>query len=108
MDLGLPAGWYDGNWIDIGSIVAGIGYALIQRLRGILVCPILSAKVGMCVATGASLFPLTLLGVSVISSSLVVELRSASRLTLSIAGIVAVLAILEQGEPPRLKAPDAS
>lgn len=83
----------DGNWVDIGSLLVGISYAWWNCLRK---CQKkISKATAVDVANGASLFPLLLLGLSFLSSKLLSELMLANKLILSVAGLCALLSMLE-------------
>lgn len=87
--------YIDGNWIDIGSLLTGMGYATLRFQRNRSSRRFLSKTTGVDVANGTSLFPLFILGLSFLSSPLLDELLSANRLILSVAGLAALFAILE-------------
>lgn len=86
--------WIDGNWVDMCSLVVALTYALWKANRR---SPkkFVSRSTSLDVANGTSLFPLLLLGLSLISSKLLNELMHANKLILSVAGICALLAMLE-------------
>ena len=85
--------WVDGNWVDIGSFLVAIVYAGIKSHR--CETPLISKKTALNLANGTSLFPLFLLGLSLFSSKLLTALVSANKLILSVAGLCALLAMLE-------------
>lgn len=86
--------WFDGNWVDMGSLLVALAYAY-WKTR----CAkkrFISKYTAIQLANGTSLFPLTLLGLSLFSSKLLSALLSANKLILSVAGICALLAMLEE------------
>lgn len=85
----------DGNWIDICSIFTGFVYVYYRRKHCGVTTKLLSKTTGFDFANGVALFPLGLLTLSVISSHLVASLVEASKISLSVAGAFALLAILE-------------
>jgi hypothetical protein len=94
----LFAGIFDGSWVDIFTLVTAIGYSLLMHKRvGIpagksLVC----RETGLSIAHGVALFPLFLLAVSSISSHALDALLHSHKIILSVAGGLALLAILEE------------
>jgi hypothetical protein len=86
--------FFDGNWIDICSLVGGVVYARVRwsRIGG---RRFLSRETGLDIANGVSLFPLFLLAGTSISSTLLNALLQSNKLILSVAGVVALLAILD-------------
>ena len=84
----------DGNWIDISSFCTAIVYAVIKAFRR---SPQkwISRKTSIDLANGTSIFPLLVLGFSFLSSKLLAELLHANKLILSVAGLCALLAMLE-------------
>ncbi len=87
-------GFIDGNWVDIGSLLVAVVYAVwksSRRENG----KIISKATSLDLANGCSIFPLFLLGMTVISSPLLSELLKANKLILSVAGLCALLALLE-------------
>lgn len=92
----FPTIHIDGNWVDLGSIITGLLYIGIQRYRRAKFCNLISKKTGIDFANGAALFPLFILTLSVLSSDLVKSLVEASKMSLSVAGFFALLAILEE------------
>ncbi len=89
---------YHKDWVDVGTfIVAGV-YASYKAMRaGFDLRP---TTFGRYILDGSALFPLILLSMSVFSRHLIEDLLSASRVTLSIAGSFALLAILESDRRP--------
>ena len=85
--------WIDGNWVDIGSLVVALLYAALRAYRK--GTKKISRRTAMDVANGTSIFPLLMLGVSGISSKVLSELMTSNKLILSVAGVCALLALLE-------------
>jgi hypothetical protein len=85
----------DGNWFDICSLAGGLLFAAFKCRTSDNRQSFVSRQAGVDVASGVSLFPLLALSLACLSSGLVVELLHANRLILSVAGVVARLAILE-------------
>ena len=99
----MLSGWIDGNWIDVGSIAIAASYAA-WKAKCRPNQKIISKATSLDLANGTSLFPLLLLGMSIISSELLRELLGANKLILSVAGFCALLAMLEEEpEPPVTK-----
>lgn len=86
--------WLDGNWVDIGSLIVAFLYAL-WKVRKSGERRYISRFTAIHLANGTSIFPLLLLGLSLFSSRLLTALLSANKLILSVAGICALLAMLE-------------
>lgn len=85
--------FFDGNWVDVGSLLIAICYAAWKCMR--TGRKKISKATAVDVANGASLFPLFLLGCSFLSSKLLSELMQANKLILSVAGLCALLSMLE-------------
>ncbi len=86
---------FDGNWVDIGSLLLGCLYAISRNARK----PkqrFLSKETAADIANGTALFPLGVLGFSVFSTWLVGQLLHANRLILSVAGLAALFALLDE------------
>lgn len=88
--------YLDVNWVDAGAIVGACIYAPFKWKTAAPPRRFIHAATGYDFANGAALFPLFIRALSVFSSWLIRELTSASRVTLSVAGVVALLALLEQ------------
>lgn len=84
----------DGNWVDACSLLVAVIYAVYKSMR-FKKCKLISKQTGFNVANGAALFPLLMLGLSIFSARLMQELLSANKLILSVAGLVALLSLLE-------------
>ena len=81
------------RWIDVGSLVFAIVYAgIMSRVRG---HNFLSHRTGLDVAKGIAFLPLFLLAVSILHTPLLEALFESNKLILSMAGTVALLALLE-------------
>lgn len=83
----------DGNWVDIGSLLVALVYAFRRAVRK--GHKKISKTTALDMANGASLFPLAVLALSILSSKLLSELMHSNRLILSVAGLAALLAMLE-------------
>jgi hypothetical protein len=95
---GIFQPYLDGNWFDICSLTGGIFYAGFRCHKTTPKRKLISKDTGVDVANGVGLFPLLMLAIASFSSSALSELIHSNRLILSVAGVVALLAILE--EPP--------
>ena len=91
--------YVDASWVDILSLAGGVVYAARRKRRCIPPQPWISKAMGLDVANGVSLVPLALLVVGMLSTRVLGELMHANRLILAVAGIVALLAILEEPKP---------
>lgn len=92
----------NGNWIDIGSLVTGGLYSVVRHVRVIAPqFPFLSVQTGVGFASGTALFPLLVLMLCSLSTDLEKELMGASKITLSVAGFVALCALLEEVARPK-------
>jgi hypothetical protein len=81
------------RWIDTGSLIVAIVYAgIMSRVKG---HNFLSHTTGLDVAKGIVFLPLLLLAVSILYAPLLETLFESNTLILSVAGIVALLALLE-------------
>jgi hypothetical protein len=92
----VPDFQFDGNWVDIGSLVTGAAFAVYRRIRNRPPSRIVSKQTGINFANGAAMFPLMIMAVSVTSSAFIKGLVEASKMSLSVAGLFALLAILEE------------
>jgi hypothetical protein len=96
---------FDGGWVDIGTIGLAIAWAVarvckrralalnaghMSSLFRTIVCPDTSKDFG----AGASIFPLLLLFASPFSSQILGGLLEASKVTLCVAGGVALFSVL--------------
>lgn len=96
--MALPEFTIDGNWVDIGSLITGLFYVLFTRIRARNIKKIITRQTGLDFASGAALFPLIIMTGSVVSSFFIQSLIEASKISLSVAGFFALLAILEDRE----------
>jgi hypothetical protein len=87
---------FDGNWVDVCSMATGVLYVPLQIFRRTAPVKLLSKTTAYDFANGVTLFPLFLLAAGPLSSELVKGLLEASKPTLAIAGVFALLAILEE------------
>jgi hypothetical protein len=97
MTLSLILSSIDGNWVDIGSFITGFVYIIWLRCRGSRTVPFLSKNTAFDFANGLSVFPLILLTLSPIASVLMKGLVDASKISLGVAGVFSLFAILEDG-----------
>ena len=84
----------DGSWVDIGSFLVAIGYA-VYRHRSDRARNFVSRTTGIDIANGISLFPLFLLTCGIFSSKALEAALQSNKLILGVAGAVALFAILE-------------
>lgn len=77
-------------------MIAGVVYVPIQMYRRPVRVNFISKTTAFDFANGMTLFPLLLMAVCPISSELVKGLLEASKPTLAVAGVFALLAILEE------------
>lgn len=89
----MLATYINGNWVDLGSLITALIYAFWKAHKNGV--KKISKKTATDIANGASLFPLFLLGVSIFSSKLLTEVLHANKLILSVAGLCALLSMLE-------------
>ena len=87
----------DGNWIDIGSLISGgcivllSSYIKTQHAK----VKFISKETAKRFADGIAIFPLMLLAVSPLSSQIIHDFETSSRLTMAISGVFGLFAILE-------------
>jgi hypothetical protein len=94
----VPEWGIDGNWIDVCSLLIAVVFAVykFRKARGAGGAQkLFSKKTGLDIANGTAFFPLFLLGLSIFSSRLTHELLGSNKLVLSIAGLFALFALLE-------------
>lgn len=89
---------FDGNWVDLLTFLVAVAYAVIQCHRNGRQ-KFISKETGLTVAHGAALFPLILLMGASLSSHALDALLHSHKIILSVAGAVALLAILEDSPP---------
>lgn len=89
--------WIDASWVDLGSFVTAIIFLAVQHFRGKIN---LADRDGVLagLANGFSLFPLIIMFGAFFASKLAHELTSASRVTMVIASVSAIYAIVK--DPP--------
>jgi hypothetical protein len=92
-DMARP--YVDGSWLDILSLLCAIGYAETRRRKSEPRRKIICRETGIDIANGVSIFPLLVLSLSAVSSAMLNKLLESNKLILSVAGLVALLAILE-------------
>jgi hypothetical protein len=87
--------FFDGSWFDAASFAVAVAYAYWKSLRAPVKQKFISKSTAMDVANGTSLFPLFALSLSLFSSKLLEEIIHSNKLILSVAGLCALLALLE-------------
>jgi hypothetical protein len=87
--------YIDASWVDIGSLVLAMIYAA-SRYRKSKTQALISKDTGRDVLHGLALFPLVLIFVGGLSKLVLTAVLSSNRLVLAVAGLVALLAILEE------------
>ena len=90
--------FFDGNWVDVLTLLVAVAYAIYKNTRR----PyqrLISRETGLEVAHGVALFPLILLIGSSLSSAALNSLLHSHKIILSVAGLVAILSILEEDAP---------
>lgn len=88
---------YDANWLDTCSFVAGVGNVFFQKLR--LSLSWNGERFFFAFMNGLAVPPLVLLTLATFASGLLFYLAKASRVTLCIAGIAGLLALLDLQGP---------
>ena len=87
----------DGGWFDMASFAVALLYALYRKLRlnrHVWIC----RETGIDVANGVGLFPLLMLATASFSTPALHSLLISNKVILSVAGVVALMAILEEDE----------
>ena len=87
---------FDGNWVDILSIIASIGKNIYTRRKLDEPAKFFSLNNAKDVCNGLAVFPLFMLMAGVISTTLLQELIHANRMILGLAGFMALCAIVEE------------
>jgi hypothetical protein len=87
--------YVDGGWMDCLSLFSALIYAEWRRSKHTPPRKIICRETGVDIANGVSIFPLFILSLSSVSSFMLKNLQGSNKLILSVAGIVALLAILE-------------
>ncbi|HEY3596930.1 MAG TPA: hypothetical protein VGL08_05360 [Paraburkholderia sp.] len=96
----------DGNWVDDGSFLMAVGWAVARYVRRRRspprqarsrrsVNPFFGKATATDVANGVCIFPLCILATSLFSDWLLEALLMANRLILSVAGVAALFGVLE-------------
>jgi hypothetical protein len=85
----------DLNWIDDGTFFVALVYAFYRHLRSKPRKAFVSKRTRKDFLDGTALFPLAVLTLSLFSPRLTSDLLHANKLILSVAGFVAILAVLE-------------
>lgn len=80
-------------------MISGVSYVVVCRFRDRHGSRLVCKRTGLEFANGASIFPLLVLALSSISSAMLKGLLESSRFTLTVAGLFALLAILEEDRP---------
>jgi hypothetical protein len=88
----------DGNWVDIVTLAVALAYAA-WECRKPNAAKFISKETGLRVAHGIALFPLFLLALSSVSGSALDAILHSHKIILSVAGFLALLAILEEKPP---------
>ena len=88
--------YFDGNWFDIASVAGGLLYAVANRYRLKPPPAFMSLVTGRDVLNGASLVPLLFLSLSLFSTYALTQLVHFNRVIVSLAGLVALFAVLEE------------
>ncbi len=91
----------DGSWFDIVSLVVAIVYAVLRWTKCSGAYNLVSRTTGFDVLNGVSIFPLFMLALSVVSSSVLASILTSNKLILSTAGLVALFAVLEDVNPSK-------
>ena len=101
---GLPR--IDISFVDAGSLATGGCYCVIRYARLLSTShPFISVQTSLGFASGTAIFPLALLALSALSSDIVHMLTGATRLTLSMAGVIALCAVTEEVARPQKRNP---
>lgn len=88
---------FDGNWVDVATFAVAVGYAIYHCAKDKIA--VISKQTGLRIAHGVALFPLLLLSLASLSTPALTALTHSHKIILSVAGVVALLAILEDGPP---------
>ncbi len=87
------------NWVDVCSLSLAVVYGITRSL--ILRQKLISRGTGLSIASGIGLFPLMLLVASTYWNEALVAVLQSNRVILSLAGVVALITILEDYLPSR-------
>lgn len=85
----------DGNWVDIGSMLLAALYTALLWWRNRGSASFIQRETARNFVNGLALLPLLMLPASVLSSKMLTALVQSSRITLAVAGVVALIAVLE-------------
>lgn len=88
--------YLDGSWLDGMSLLCAVIYAEVRRRKSSPRRKIICKETGIDIANGVGLFPLLVLALTTFSSVMLTKLLEANKLILSVAGVVALLAILDE------------
>lgn len=91
------------NYVNIASLAVAIIYGIARSKK--LKQRLISKATGLTIANGISLFPLVLLVASTAWPTALTALLESNKVILSIAGIVALLSILEDFAKPEHAGP---
>jgi hypothetical protein len=91
--VGWLTSWVDGGWFDITTVAVALLLAVVKCFwHG---HSFVSRQTGNDVVHGVAVFPLVMLCGSVLSKEIIGSLLKASPIIFSVAGLVALFAILE-------------
>lgn len=88
------------GWVDPTTCLVAMGYAGWRHHKISPTKKFISRETGADVLNGTAIFPLLLLTLSVFSRYLAAELMLTNKVILFAAGVVALLAVLEDSDPP--------
>lgn len=88
--------YFDGNILDILSFICSIFYAFHKWRKASPARKLICKETGVDIANGVGIFPLFVLATTIFSSFALAKLLEANKIILSVAGVVALLAILEE------------
>jgi hypothetical protein len=88
--------YLDGSWLDGMSLLCAIVYAETRRRKRKTHKKVICRETGIDIANGVGIFPLFVLSLTTFSSFMLPRLLEANKLILSVAGVVALLAILDE------------
>lgn len=91
------------NWIDVCSLSLAFLYGIIKS--AVSKQKLISRATGLNIANGIGLFPLVLLVLSTYWNAALVAVLQSNKVILSLAGVVALITILEDFLPPRSSRP---
>lgn len=94
--LGAIAAHIDANWVDAGTFLFAFAFAVFKHCKYEPKKRFLTKQTSKDFLDGTAVFPLAILALSIFSSDLTKALLEANKLILAIAGVVALLAILEE------------